>query len=96
MTVVEKGQQAGSRKFFTIVGWIATTASVAMYVSYIPQIADNLAGHKANPLQPLVAGINCILWISYGLFAKKKKDWPIVVANIPGVVFGFTAFATAL
>lgn len=25
-------------------------------------------------------------------FSKRKKDWPFVVANLPGVIFG--AFAT--
>lgn len=29
-------------------------------------------------------------------FFQKKKDWPIVVANLPGVVFGAIAAATAL
>ena len=70
--------------------------SMAMYVSYILQIMDNLAGHKATPVQPLVAAINCILWVSYGLWGKQKTDWPITIANIPGIVFGFIAFATAL
>ncbi len=42
----------------------------------------------------MVAAINCILWVSYGFF-QKKKDWPIVVANIPGVVFGTIAALTA-
>jgi hypothetical protein len=53
-----------------------------------------LNGHKSGFLQPMVAAINCILWVSYGFF-QKKKDWPIVVANIPGVVFGTIAALTA-
>ena len=94
---IEKmAMKSRKEKFFAIVGWMGTTMSMAMYVSYIPQIADNLAGHKATPLQPLVAGINCILWISYGLWGKQKVDWPITIANAPGIVFGFVAFATAL
>ena len=44
-------------------GWIATFMSVMMYVSYIPQIMDNLAGQKGNFIQLLVAAINCSLWI---------------------------------
>lgn len=39
-------------KFFTILSWVATATAIGMYVSYIPQIADNLAGHKGNPIQP--------------------------------------------
>ncbi|MCX8582035.1 hypothetical protein J3U31_05400 [Gilliamella sp. B3486] len=66
-----------------------------MYVSYIPQIIDNLHGFKANPTQPLAAAINCSLWVCYGLL-RQKKDWPIAIANFPGVLFGLTAFITAL
>ncbi|WP_311322474.1 SemiSWEET family transporter [Capnocytophaga leadbetteri] len=83
-------------KFFNILGWVAMAASIGMYVSYIPQISDNLAGHKGNPLQPLVAAINCLLWLAYGFFKKPKRDFPIILANLPGIIFGLIAFATAL
>ena len=83
-------------KLFNILGWVAMAASIGMYVSYIPQISDNLAGHKGNPLQPLVAAINCLLWVAYGFFKKPKRDFPIILANLPGIIFGLIAFATAL
>ena len=82
-------------KFLSILGWVATATAMAMYISYIPQIGSNLSGHKGDWLQPMVAGINCVLWVGYGLF-RKKKDWPIVIANFPGVVCGFMASFTAL
>jgi len=82
-------------KIFKILGWIATFTAMLMYVSYFPQIINNIHGHKSSFLQPTVAAINCILWVSYGFF-QKKKDWPIVVANLPGVVFGTIAAVTAL
>ena len=82
-------------KFLNILGWIATGTAMLMYVSYIPQITSNLQGMKGDFLQPFVAGINCTLWVGYG-FLKSKKDWPIIVANIPGIVFGFTAAFTAI
>ena len=82
-------------KIFKILGWIATFTAMLMYVSYFPQIRNNIHGHKSSFLQPTVAAINCILWVSYGFF-QKKKDWPIVVANLPGVVFGTIAAVTAL
>ena len=66
-----------------------------MYVFYFPQIENNLAGHKGTFIQPFMAGINCTLWVCYGLF-KEKRDWPIVIANVPGVIFGFVAAFTAL
>ena len=83
-------------KFFTILSWVATATAIGMYVSYIPQIADNLAGHKGNPRQPLVAAINCALWVTYGLLKKPKRDIPVALANAPGIIFGLIAFATAL
>lgn len=82
-------------KFITYLSWIATGMAVLMYVSYIPQIADNLAGAKANPLQPLVAAINCTLWVVYAL-KKSHRDIPVALANFPGIIFGLIAFLTAL
>ena len=82
-------------KFLNILGWVATGTAMLMYVSYIPQITSNLQGIKRDFLQPCVAGINCTLWVGYG-FLKSKKDWPIIVANMPGIIFGFTAAFTAI
>ena len=78
-----------------LMGWIGTGTSMLMYIAYFPQIAHNLSGRPGNPIQPLVAAINCTLWVSYGFF-QKKKDLPIIVANIPGVIFGAIAALTAL
>lgn len=79
-------------KGIQILGWVATVTAIVMYVSYIPQIMDNLNGQKGNPIQPLAAAVNCLLWVIYGL---KRKDYPIAVANAPGVIFGALAFLTA-
>ncbi|MHB9312457.1 SemiSWEET family transporter [Fusobacterium polymorphum] len=78
-----------------IIGWIGTTLAILMYVSYIPQIIGNLNGNKTSFIQPLVATINCTIWVVYGLF-KKEKDLPIIFANLPGIIFGLTATITAL
>lgn len=78
-----------------ILGWVATFMAVCMYVAYIPQIMSNLNGHAGNPIQPLVAAINCSLWVYYGLF-KPSRDLPLAAANAPGIVFGLIAFVTAL
>ncbi|MFS9180438.1 SemiSWEET family transporter [Streptococcus timonensis] len=84
-----------SEKQMKIVGWIATFMSIMMYVSYIPQILDNLAGHKGNFIQPAVAALNCCLWSYYGFF-KEERDIPIVAANIPGIILGTITALTAL
>ncbi|ETK05230.1 hypothetical protein T229_04605, partial [Tannerella sp. oral taxon BU063 isolate Cell 5] len=47
------------------------------------------------PVQPLCAAFNCMLWTTYGLFKKPSKDWPIILANIPGIILGIITFATS-
>lgn len=84
-----------NQKTLKILGWIATCTAMLMYISYFPQIINNLHGNKSGFLQPMVAAINCTLWVSYGFF-REKKDLPIIVANIPGVIFGTIAALTAL
>lgn len=74
-------------KYFIWVGRIASIISVLMYVSYVAQIMSNLHGAKGNPVQPFVAAINASLWVAYGFLAA-KKDWPIIIANLPGIFLG--------
>ena len=76
-------------KRFLLLGRVASAISVLMYVSYIAQIASNLR----NPVQPLVAAINASLWVAYGWNAP-KRDWPIIVANAPGIVLGLATAIT--
>ncbi|MST87626.1 SemiSWEET family transporter [Lactobacillus porci] len=77
------------------IGRIASVISVLMYVSYLAQFASNLAGQKGNPVQPFVAAVNASLWVTYGWTAP-KKDWPIIIANAPGVVLGLVTGITCL
>ena len=84
-----------SEKQTQVLGWIATCMSVAMYVAYIPQIMNNLAGNKGDFIQPLVAALNCSLWVYYGIF-KPNLDIPLAAANAPGIFFGLASALTAL
>nr|WP_314741229.1 SemiSWEET family transporter [uncultured Haemophilus sp.] len=84
-----------NERFITILGWIATFTAVCMYVSYLEQIGLNLDGQKGGLLQPLATSINCALWVAYGLL-KEKKDYPVSLANSPGVLLGLICFFTAL
>ena len=70
-----------TEKQVTTLGWVATFMSVMMYVSYIPQILNNLAGQKGNFIQPAVAAVNCTLWVIYGL-CKEKRDMPLAAASL--------------
>lgn len=76
-------------------GRVGSLLSIAMYVSYIPQITNNLSGAKGNPIQPLVAAINCAIWVIYAA-KKPKTDWPLLIANAPGILFGLITFFTAI
>ena len=64
-----------------------------MYVSYIPEIIANFSGSPVNPIQPLVAMVNATLWTCYG-WLKTYKDWPIIISNMPGILFGLVTFVT--
>ena len=86
---------ADDPRWLRTVGWLASGAAILMYVSYLPQIALNLEGHKGSALQPLAAMINCSLWCGYALM-RRVRDWPIALANAPGVLLGGIAFVTAL
>jgi uncharacterized protein with PQ loop repeat len=81
--------------YVNYIGWFASVMAIIMYVSYLDQIKLNLAGDKGSVIQPLSAVFNCTLWLLYG-YLKPKKDWPMVVCNIPGIVLGAIAFYTAL
>lgn len=77
------------------IGWVASVMSVLMYVSYAVQIYENLHGNKCNFVQPLVATFNCLIWTIYGL-GSKPKDWPIVIANVPGIFLAAGTVLTSL
>lgn len=82
-------------KLARLIGRVAGVMSIAMYVSYLPQIANNLHGQYGNPVQPLVACINSVFWCAYALL-QTYKDWPVFIANLPGIIFALITFITAL
>ena len=87
-----------NEKWFRILGIVGSVTAVAMYVAYIFLIVDNCTpGHaKSSPWQPLCATGNCTLWVLYGWFRKPKRDWPIMIANFPGVILGPITVITSL
>lgn len=93
--MAEKHVISFDENFFNKLGQLGSILSVMMYISYIPQITNNLAGNKGSFIQPLVAMINCTVWFIYGTF-KKERDVPIMIANAPGILFGLVTALTAL
>ena len=94
-SAIEQDLSKDKKDIVATIGRIASVLSVIMYVSYVTQIMNNLSGHVGSPWQPLAAFFNCSMWTAYGLL-KPKKDWPIVIANIPGIILGFATFITAI
>ena len=82
-------------KINKIVGSIGAFIGVFVFIAYIPQIMTNLAGNKGDFIQPLVAALNCSLWVYYGLF-KPNRDIPLAAANAPGIFFGLISAFTAI
>ena len=82
-------------RFIRRLGWAATAGSLAMYFSYIDQIERNLGGDKGSTIQPLATVANASLWLLYGI-GQRPRDWPLIMANTPGVVLGLATLLTAL
>ena len=84
------------QKINTLVGSIGAFMGVFVFISYIPQIIANLNGNKAQPWQPLMAAVSCLIWVIYGWTKEPKKDIILIIPNATGVVLGFLTFLTAL
>lgn len=88
----------GQSKVRTRDGIIGTVTAVLMYVFYINTIRNYLnaaPGTEKDWLQPAMACVNCCIWVAYGLF-KERRDWPVAIANAPGIIFGGVTAIIAL
>jgi uncharacterized protein with PQ loop repeat len=77
-----------------IVGWIATGLGVAMWLTLIDQIKLNLKGAKGSWIVACAIVLNCVAWVSYG-FLSEPHIWPVIAANLPGIVLGAVAAYTS-
>lgn len=82
-------------KIVNRVGWFASIMAAVMYFSYIDQIIRNIHGNTGSIILPITTIINCSAWAIYGWY-KTKKDWPIIMCNIPGVILGIITVITAI
>jgi len=83
-----------NERYIALLGWAASIMGVVMFLSYADQIALNLAGQKGSRILPLATMLNCSLWTAYGIL-KPRRDWPIVVANLPGLILATVTLITA-
>lgn len=83
-----------TEKNITRIGWFAALMAIVMYFSYVDQIRLNLSGNKGSIVLPIVTVINCTAWFFYA-YLKPKKDWPIIICNLPGIVLGIITAITA-
>ena len=84
-----------NEKLVNKIGWFASLMAITMYISYIDQIVRNLHGNPGSIVLPITTTINCSAWIFYG-WLKTKKDWPIIMCNVPGVLLGIITAVTAI
>ncbi len=77
-----------------IVGSIAGSLGLLMWLTLVYQIKLNLSGQKGSTVVAAAIVINCVAWVSYGLL-KMPPDWPIVVSNVPGILLGAIAAYTS-
>lgn len=77
------------------IGWFASLMAIAMYFSYIDQIRLNLSGQTGSMILPIITSVNCTAWTLYGSL-KVKKDWPLIVCNVPGILLGIITAITAI
>lgn len=84
-----------SERALARLGWVATLTALLMYGSYLDQIRLNLAGDKGSVVLPAATALNATLWFSYG-FLRPRRDWPLMLANAPGIVLSLATLVTAL
>ena len=84
-----------SEKTVNTIGWIASAMAIAMYFSYIDQIRMNLWWNPWSVILPIITAFNGTLWTLYWSL-KEKIDWPIVVCNVPWIIFWVLTALTTL
>ncbi|WP_245535199.1 hypothetical protein [Selenomonas infelix] len=71
--------------------WRDCLRSVHLYVRFLYSADSWKSVRSSGGLDSaFVAFINCTMWVGYGFF-KEHRDWPLVIANSPGIIFGLTA-----
>ena len=67
-----------SEKQMNVLGWVATFMSVMMYVSYFPQIMNNLASQKEISSSPWLLSSTVVSGFTT-VFSRKKEILPLLL-----------------
>ena len=76
-------------------GWFASLLTIIMFISNIDQIRLNMSGHPGSIVLPVLMTANCVVWGLYACLGA-KKDWPLIICNIPGFILSFITAYTAI
>ena len=68
-----------------LIGTIAATLAVIMFLSLIEILLSNIRGESNIFIQPLATALNGLLW---SLYAYVKKDWFLMIPNTLGLILG--------
>ena len=84
------------QKINRIVGSIGAFIGIVVFIAYIPQIIANLQGNKAQPFQPLVAAVSCLIWVIYGWTKEPKRGLGTNHSKFSWCYFRWNHFLTSL
>lgn len=83
-----------NEKVTNTMGWFASFMGLVMYFSFVDQIHRNLTGNKGSFILATASTIAALAWVLYGSL-KHKRDWPLIICNIFGLVLSFIAAITS-
>lgn len=73
------------RKNEKIIGSIASTLAIVMFISLIEVFNSNIQGRSNIFIQPLATAFNGFFWC---LYAYGKKDWFLLAPNLLALILG--------
>ena len=74
-----------------IMGMMASTFAIVMFVSLIEILLSNYNGESRIIIQPLATAVNGLFWIFY---AYPKKNLFIIIPNSLALILGIATAAT--
>lgn len=80
-----------SRKLTGQIEWVGCSLTIISFLANIDQARLNLEGQKWSVFIPITILIACFVWMFYGV---QKKDKPIIVSNIVGIIASILSITT--